>query len=81
MSSPDDNTPADAEAGQQSARSVLRVVKGNPTDEDVAVLVALLATGGGGAPEPESTEPRNDWGRPIDRLRPVWGSASSFLRF
>lgn len=65
----------------QSTRPVLRVVKGNPTDEDIAVLVTVLASGGS-APEPAAAaEPRNDWGRPIDRLRPAWGSPSSFLRF
>ena len=64
----------------QSARPVLRVVKGNPTDEDIAVLVTVLASGRS-EPEPQSDEPRNDWGRPIDRLRPAWGSPSSFLRF
>ncbi len=64
----------------QSARPVLRVVKGNPTDEDIAVLVTVLASGRS-APEPPPDELRNDWGRPIDRLRPAWGSPSSFLRF
>ncbi|GAC48568.1 acyl-CoA carboxylase subunit epsilon [Gordonia aichiensis] len=80
MSTPQDQTPH-ADTTDQPGRPVLRVVKGNPTDEEIAVLLALLATGSGGASEPRRSEPRNEWGRPIDQLRPVWGSPSSFLRF
>lgn len=80
MSTPQDQTPH-AGSTDQPSRPVLRVAKGNPSDEEVAVLVALLAAGAGGAPVPRRSEPRNDWGHPIDRLRPAWGSPSSFLRF
>ena len=55
----------------------LRVVSGNPTDEDVAVLVAVLSSAGGSADAPEP-KTRDDWGHPVDRLRPQWGGAGSF---
>lgn len=45
----------------------IRVLKGNPTDEDLAALVCVLA-GGGGAEEPGPQE-LNLWGHPVDKLR------------
>ncbi|MFW0784286.1 acyl-CoA carboxylase subunit epsilon [Gordonia sp. CPCC 206044] len=69
-----------SEAQTTGAAPFLRVVRGAPTDEEVAALVAVVAAaaadGSGGAPT--DTEPRNEWGRPEDRLRPVWGGPSSF---
>ncbi|MDL9937096.1 acyl-CoA carboxylase subunit epsilon [Gordonia sp. ABSL1-1] len=72
MSAPENDTVAEK-------RPFLQVVKGNPTDEDLAVIVSLIAeaAAGGGAAD-TSTEPRNEWGRPVDRLRPSWGAPSSF---
>ena len=46
----------------------IQVLKGNPTDEELAALIAVLgsATGGGGASgQPEQTR----WGLPVDKLR------------
>jgi Acyl-CoA carboxylase epsilon subunit len=45
----------------------IRILKGKPTDEEVAALiVALSSAGGTPAPaQPESTR----WGLPVDRLR------------
>jgi Acyl-CoA carboxylase epsilon subunit len=43
------------------------ILRGNPTDEDLAVLVCVLA-GGGGTPEPGPQE-LNLWGHPVDKLR------------
>ncbi|WLP91493.1 acyl-CoA carboxylase subunit epsilon [Gordonia sp. NB41Y] len=67
-------------AGENAAEKApfLRVVSGNPTAEDVAVLVSVLAAAGGSGPGPADTEPRNEWGRPVDRLRPQWGSPLGF---
>ena len=45
----------------------IRILKGNPTDEDLAALVCLLASGGG-SPEPGPQE-LNMWGLPVDKLR------------
>lgn len=66
-----------SEDSTKSEHPFLTVVGGNPTDEDLAVLVTVLAGAGsgGGSAEPET---RNDWGHPIDRLRPQWGGPGSF---
>ena len=66
-----------SEDSTKSERPFLTVVGGNPTDEDLAVLVTVLAGAGsgGGSAEPET---RNEWGHPIDRLRPQWGGPGSF---
>jgi hypothetical protein len=45
----------------------IRILKGNPSDEDLAVLVCVLA-GGGGTAEPGPQE-LNLWGHPVDKLR------------
>ena len=46
----------------------IHVLKGNPTDEELAALIAVLgsAVGGGGElGQPEQTR----WGLPVDKLR------------
>ncbi len=45
----------------------IRVLKGQPTDRELAALITVLA-GAGRAPEPEQPE-RTRWGLPVDRLR------------
>jgi hypothetical protein len=50
------------------ARPVLRIVKGDPTPEEVAALLAVLAARGGAAPAPEPQ--RSAWGRPGSGLHP-----------
>jgi hypothetical protein len=47
---------------------VIQVLKGEPTAEDVAALVAVLgaASGGGGEPAPPDA---TRWGLPVDKLR------------
>jgi hypothetical protein len=49
-----------AVTGNETARPVLRLVRGEPTPEELAALVAVLAARGGGEPEPEP-EPRSLW--------------------
>lgn len=63
--------------GTENAQPLLRVVRGNPTDEDLAVLVTVFAAASGGSAEPEP-QTRDDWGRPVDRLRPTWHSPTAF---
>ena len=46
----------------------IRVLKGNPTDAELAAVVTVLAGLGGGAAEPGPIE-RNLWGHPVDKLR------------
>ena len=44
------------------------MLKGEPTDEDLAALIAVLGGAGGGTPEPGPAE-LNQWGAPEDKLR------------
>ncbi|MCV7227182.1 acyl-CoA carboxylase epsilon subunit [Mycolicibacterium komossense] len=46
----------------------IHVLKGQPSDEEVAALVAVLSAAGGGAAEPGPQE-LNPWGHPVDKLR------------
>lgn len=45
----------------------VQIVKGHPTDQEVAALVAILGTIGN-APPPAEAEPTR-WGLPVDKLR------------
>ena len=56
---------------------MVKVEKGNPTPEQVAMITAIIAAkAAGGGPAVPPT--RDEWGRPVDRLRPHWASATSF---
>lgn len=55
----DDPAPAPTE---------IRVLSGEPTDEEIAALVAVFAAAGGGTGEPGPQE-LNPWGHPVDKLR------------
>jgi acyl-CoA carboxylase epsilon subunit len=46
----------------------INVVKGEPTEEELAALLAVLAAGSGAPAEPREAE-ENLWGHPVDRLR------------
>jgi Acyl-CoA carboxylase epsilon subunit len=45
----------------------IQVLKGEPTAEELAALIAVLGSAGG-APAPAQQE-RTRWGLPVDRLR------------
>lgn len=45
----------------------IKVLTGNPTDEDMAVLMAVLGAAGGGTER--IRRDRNLWGHPADKLR------------
>ena len=70
MTGTDDDRSRPADDATAQAAPVFRIVRGNPTDEDVASIVAVLAatTGTG---EPPASGPRDLWGTPTDRLRPA----------
>ena len=46
----------------------ITVLKGRPTDDELAALVAVLA-GLRSAPAPADAEEINLWGHPVDKLR------------
>ena len=46
----------------------IRSSRGNPTDEEIAALVTVLAGVGGGITQPGPQE-LNLWGHPVDKLR------------
>ncbi|MDL5160280.1 acyl-CoA carboxylase subunit epsilon [Actinomycetospora termitidis] len=52
MTGPEEETPA---------RPVLRIVRGDPSPEEVAALTVVLAAASGGGGEPEDTGPRSVW--------------------
>ena len=46
----------------------IRVLKGQPTDDELAALIAVLSSAGGGGGEPGPRE-TSRWGLPVDKLR------------
>lgn len=65
-----------ATGDDKPARPFLTIVDGNPTDEELAILVGVFASvGGSGDAGPQL---RNDWGRPVDMFRENWGQPGSF---
>lgn len=46
----------------------IRILKGQPTDAELAAVVTVLATAAGGAGNPGPQE-LNLWGHPVDKLR------------
>lgn len=46
----------------------IRILKGEPTDEELAAVVTVLAAAAGATPEPGPQE-LNLWGHPVDKLR------------
>jgi len=56
------------EAIDQAPVTEIRILKGNPTDAEIAAVVTVLAGASGGSAESGPTE-RNLWGHPVDKLR------------
>lgn len=53
--------------------AAIRVVKGEPSDEELAALVAVLSAGAAsGSGTPESSRPRETWGAPETLHRPSY---------
>jgi hypothetical protein len=46
----------------------IQVLKGEPTAEELAALIAVLGSAGGGVSEPGPPE-HNRWALPVDKLR------------
>lgn len=47
----------------------IQVLKGNPTDEELAALIVVLGAGGGGGARESGPPEHNRWGLPVDKLR------------
>ena len=62
------NEVNEANEASGASEAAIRVLKGNPTDAEIAAVVTVLAGLGGGAAEPGPIE-RNLWGHPVDKLR------------
>ena len=60
---------------QQPQQPVLRVERGDPTDEELAAVVAVLLAGLSGGGEPEHPAPRPRWGAPGRTLGSSYGPA------
>ncbi|MGV0686909.1 acyl-CoA carboxylase subunit epsilon [Mycolicibacterium thermoresistibile] len=46
----------------------IQVLKGQPTDDELAALVAVISAAAGHTPDPGPQE-LNMWGHPVDKLR------------
>ena len=63
-----------------SEQPEIRIVRGNPTPEEVAALVAVLAAVGGSTATDEPRASRA-WASPVDRLRsPAYGTRAGGWR-
>lgn len=60
-------------------RPTLRVVKGTPSDEEVAALVAVLHAAAAGPATPPR-KPRSEWSAPRRRLRTTFPSGPGAWR-
>ncbi|MGK2853680.1 MAG: acyl-CoA carboxylase subunit epsilon [Microbacteriaceae bacterium] len=67
MSGANESTPA-SENQPATHEPHIKVLKGSPTDVELAALVGVLSAAGGGPTEPQIHE-ANLWGHPVDRLR------------
>jgi len=61
------STEGDAEPTPEERRALFRVVRGTPTDEELAALVVVLAAAA--APPDAPQPPRSAWNDPAARLR------------
>jgi hypothetical protein len=62
------NDPATVSEEPHHHEAPIEVVKGKPTDEEIAAVIAVLAAASGTPAEPREQE-ENLWGHPVDRLR------------
>ncbi|WP_068154189.1 acyl-CoA carboxylase subunit epsilon [Rhodococcus phenolicus] len=65
-----------AEVVAQTA-AALRIVKGNPSDEDIAALVSVLAAASSGAAPEGDGRPAETWGDPT-RMHRQWAPFSPY---
>ena len=58
----------DEHATPHSHEANIQVVKGRPTEDELAAVIAVLAAASSAPSEPREQE-ENLWGHPVDRLR------------
>ena len=56
-------------SGDEPTRPVLRVVRGNPTAEELAVVVAVLAASGGEVRREVAPRATTNWAQPSRSMR------------
>lgn len=62
------SNPTPASDGNETNEPHIQVLNGEPTEKELAALIAVLGSIGGGARERGEPE-HNRWGLPVDRLR------------
>jgi Acyl-CoA carboxylase epsilon subunit len=62
------NDPAAVTDGHETSAPHIQVLKGQPTDAELAALIAVLSSAAGGGGEPPTRE-FSRWGLPVDKLR------------
>jgi hypothetical protein len=66
---PVDDPTAPAEPTPHQRRALFRVLRGTPTDEELAALTAVLLVTAAAADRPPPPAPRNHWSDPATRMR------------
>ncbi|KXP13208.1 hypothetical protein AXK57_02980 [Tsukamurella pulmonis] len=59
-------------ADVEKLSAAIRFEKGNPSAEDVAAVVAVLAAAAGSAPQTGPEGPKSIWGDNRERMRPQY---------
>lgn len=67
MTEPESPESTQGSQSTEQARPVLRVVRGDATPEEVAALLGVVASLGGGATPPR--RPRSSWAHPERQVR------------
>ena len=57
---------------RDESRPMLRVVKGNPTPEELAVITAVVTASAGGGESPSKQPQRGRWSDPFDTHQRPW---------
>ncbi|WP_040794717.1 acyl-CoA carboxylase subunit epsilon [Nocardia higoensis] len=58
-----------AATAEPNAAPFLQILRGSPTDAEIAALVCVFAAAAGGSPDADSGKPRELWGRPTQMHR------------
>lgn len=70
-------SPAPAPDAADEVAVALRIVKGNPSDEEIAALVSVLAAAAGAAAPEGDGKPPETWGEPT-RMHRQWAPFSPY---